>query len=283
MLKLIVLILPLFTTVISGLPTTELTFLDEDVTTTPTSTTTVLNTTKAVEKNLTKHDECDVSLLVLDATVSDVFFMFQPNHFGFNNSQDMFDNYCSKVPGWLKDGYSYRPCLPPFPRTILNIVMNNLRKAYKRFCLDAASMQLALKHLKCLDKDTKADFIDIGDKITSMLYHASNMSDLDKVIPGLCCGANHLLVECKEDLEKMCKSRAMDDTDEFMIDFVKSILSDALDLMCGKFSSPKECHTLAPDLYQGILESIAQRRRHETSMIIPLLGIIRKLDGTVNL
>jgi hypothetical protein len=249
-----------------------------------TSTIKVASTTAATSRAATlKNDKCSDSLLDLDKKISNILFFLQPEFVSWKDSNEMRSHYCSKVPGWMKEAQEYRPCLKAFPRTIFNIILTNVKKAFKRFCLNPESMRLAVSHVKCLDNETRPGFLDIGDKVTTLLYHVSNMTDIDQVIPGVCCGANHLLIYCKEDIEKMCKSRARDDTDEFFINLVKSLLSDALDLMCGKFSSPKDCRAGAPDVYDNLLVAIDNRRRHSVSLIVPLLEVIQKLDGQVNL
>ena len=274
-----------FFSAISAIPTTTLVSLEELETTTiiPNEVTTLQATTTTNRPILTNISTCDAALLTLDKNIADIFMIFQPDVVGYKDQEDFNSRYCAKVPTWIKEAMSYRPCLKSFPKTIFGLVIANVKKAYKTFCLNPAQMDVALKHLKCLDNSTKSEWIDIGDKITSMLYSVSDMSNINEVIPGLCCGANHLLIECKEDLKKLCASKAYSDSDEFFISFVRTLLADTLDVMCGKFGTPQKCRKEAPIVYDAVLEQISRRKKYSTTLIVPLLQVIQKLDGELNL
>ena len=268
--KLVILAFALVVALVSGNSTTRFKSVKE-LTSTPVS----IKTTTIP----TRNSKCLAIQEELDSRFNEIFFFLKPNHYGFNDSTDMTDNYCVKVPEWVKDIQDYRRCFRLFPRTLFNIVITNLKKVYKKFCLDSQSMKLALKHLECLDKETSPSFLDVGDKITSLLRHVANMSDPNQVIPGLCCGVNHWLLQCKDEWEKICKSKARPDTPEFYMDFVKSLFSDVLDIMCGKLSSATECQSID----EGVLQSLENRKREKFSVIWSILQIFQKLDGEVNL
>lgn len=278
MLKLVLLVLTFLATLVSGNPTT--TSNSSDVTT---PATTVTSGNALISRTAKMSEKCAASLIDLDHSFGEIIFILQPTHYEFKNINDLKNNYCSKIPGWMKQVQAYRSCLPPFPKTIFNVIFASLKKAYKPFCFDLPTMNLALDHLKCIDKETKPYMVDVVDKVTALLNHIGNLSDINQVIPGLCCGTNHFLVEVRDEFDRICKPKSRGDTGEFITNNVKTILSDALDIMCGKFSTTKKCRSIVPELFDGILQAMENRKKAETTVIVPVLNIIEKLDGEVHL
>ena len=217
--------------------------------------------------------------------MSDVLFFMKPGNNGFQDVDDLTNNYCNKVPGWLKEIYTFKSCLKPFPRTIFHIIIRNIRVGFKKFCGDQEKRVVTMSHLRCLNNSTKDTFVDLGNKITSVLYHISyNITDLNDVIPGACCAVNIVIPETKSDLERTCAGLSPPNTPEFFIDFVKAVMSDAIDIVCGKYNSPEICLATQPGITRDIMDSLKKRRSlYENTLIVPLLDIINKLDNNVNL
>jgi len=144
-----------------------------------------------------------------------------------------------------------------------------------------------MTHLQCLNNETKKHFVDIGNKITSVLYHVNDdvsSKDLNNVIPGVCCAVSVVLLDIKNDLKTICDGRSPSDTDQFVINFIKAILSDAIDIVCGKYNTIEVCKETQPNITAGIEESLTERKSsYENTLVVPLLDIINKLDSEVNL
>lgn len=159
--------------------------------------------------------------------------------------------------------------------------MKNIKELHRANC-GRESLNLSFTHVTCMDSTTKAEFLEIRDKITSLLVYIKDLPNIDDVIPAICCGTDKLLDDSRKDFVRICRGKARPDTPQFAVNLINSIISDATDIMCGKFSTLGVCVVERPVLAEGILHVLSNYSRHDFSVVVPLLEVIQRLDGKIN-
>ena len=175
----------------------------------------------------------------------------------------------------------YKPCLKPFPSQIVTVVLSNIKKFKKRFC--GPDKNVALHHLQCMKPDNKETWMKVGNLATSMATYVASFENLDEAIPGLCCGARHLVSKAGLMLEDVCSKVGLNGSGIWMSDVVNNLLTDALDIMCSGFPSVKVCSEKVPELMTKIGDAMNDDTQFNTTMIVPMVRLITKLDGDINL
>lgn len=133
-----------------------------------------------------------------------------------------------------------------------------------------------------MDSTTKAEFLVIRDKITSLLVYIKDLPNIDDVIPATCCGTRKLLDDTEKDLVRVCSGKGRPDTPKFAVNLINDLISDATDIMCGKFPTVGACVAERPVLAEGISHVLSNYSRHDFSFVVPLLEVIQRLDGKIN-
>ena len=90
------------------------------------------------------------------------------------------------------------------------------------------------------------------------------------------------MVAYEKELIRICKGKGLPDTPRFAMNMISSLLSDSLDLLCGKYPTVESCEQQHPLLMKGIDMAMLDHRRFNFTAVIPLLDIIQKLDGKIN-
>ena len=176
----------------------------------------------------------------------------------------------------------YRPCLKAFPAQIVNIAILNLKKLYKRFCL-SSDKNLAFHHLQCMKPENKEVWMKIGNMAISTVKFISTIDDLEEAIPSLCCGTRNTVFRAEIILEDVCSRLNLTGSGKWMANVVNSFLTDVLDIMCFSFSSVEECSKKVPVIMAKLNNATNVEVQFNTSLIVPLVKLVNRLDGQINL
>jgi hypothetical protein len=154
-------------------------------------------------------------------------------------------------------------------------------------CKDSATVKKSYRHSKCINPVTYSELAELRNKVNNVLGYAANVTDIDEVIPSICCGIYTLIGKVKSEMTKTCTRRrlGLPDTPDFIVNLIEVSLGDMMDLMCGKFKTIKDCETHASTSMKAVDEILNQEKQREAdhSPILPLIAIVQRLDGQVNL
>lgn len=235
------------------------------------------------EEAATGQLDCEAQLLSSDAAVNKILMLVDKNATGYKTIQQFDSEYCIPFNEWIKEARKYRPCLKAFPTQIYSIVMSNVKKTWKKFCLPGPNKNTGFRHLKCMRPSNKGDFIKVGNIIVSFMDYVSKVEDLDEAIPSLCCGSKSLLLKAEDQLEKTCSSVRQKGSGKWMANITYSLLQDALDMMCGSYDTLEVCNSKVPQLMTKIDASLDPEANFNYTMIVPLVRLVKRLDGQLNL
>ena len=201
--------------------------------------------------------------------------------------KELEDNHCNRIKGELVCVREYgRACLKLFPRTIFTIVRKNVEKVFKSFCTNHSGKEAAVKHLQCFKPENLAVLHSVVDKITHTLEFIQKNTTEDQIIPYMCCAFYTFYRETQIIVDNMCLNTTGPGTSEFIINIIKAIVTDALDLGCGQYGSFKKCQDNLPTSVQ-IFASIFQHDKYLNSTypvppyspVIPMIAISKRLDS----
>lgn len=201
--------------------------------------------------------------------------------------QELEENHCNRIKGELLCVREYgRVCLKLFPRTIFTIVRKNVEKVFKSFCTTPDGKATAVKNLQCFKPTNLAVLHAVMDKITHTLeYIEKNTTDI-QIIPYMCCAFYTFYRETQMIVDNMCLNTTGPGTSEFIINLIKAIVTDALDLGCGQYGSYKKCTDNLPDgiriftqIFQHDAFSNSTYAVPPYSPVIPMIAISKRLDS----
>lgn len=132
-----------------------------------------------------------------------------------------------------------------------------------------------------MDQDTKLGMAQTVVIVTSFANYASELEDVDHIIPAVCCGRGLVKQQCLELVDDLCRQKTGPDTSAYIVDIVYSAFSDIFDLMCGKFKDESSCQKHAPQLYSDLKVALNNVVKYNHTLSIPLMKIIQRLDGKV--
>lgn len=186
----------------------------------------------------------------------------------------------------LKITNDYKPCLRAFPRQLYSIVLSQARRKAKSVCATKESRTELIDSLKCITNDTFKDAAQIGHDITSFVNYLVSIPDINKVIPSLCCGYHIVEANAKAIVDHLCTDQGVGESgSKYLISLIKSTISDALDMMCGGYSTMEICESKVPILLEDI--KIAQNNTfgmiYNHSAVVPILKMINRIDTETNL
>lgn len=188
--------------------------------------------------------------------------------------------------GWVRSISGYRSCLKAFQNTVFGIVVSNMKRNYKRFCLDEAEKENIVKHSQCFIEENKVQLGGVGHKLTGLVEYVADRPNPDDMIPGLCCGFHLLSKSIFDHVEQVCNTttgaRGMS-TGTFTKMIVDANVAEALDIMCGNFGSLEICNAKSEALVQelkGVIDS--SNKVYDHTAFVALLRFIKKMDSAVN-
>lgn len=156
-----------------------------------------------------------------------------------------------------------------------------MKKIWKDTCGSDSKRIEAFSHIKCLNPQTKDQFLLMGKRMASMLYYVSKIQDINEAIPSMCCGAANTRVKFQQKLEDICSSTGTKGSGKYLVDMVWNMMSDALDMMCGSFSSIEDCNQKKPGMINKIeleTEKVMATGQLNSSVVIPFVRIIKRMN-----
>lgn len=231
-----------------------------------------------------KKVNCDEKLEVLNDAVNNMLMVINENVLEYPTVQDFDDEYCIPFSGWFRGFSGYKPCLKSFTRTLVSFIGVNIKKLHKQFCLSEENKVIAFNHLRCMVPKTKPVFNDIGRQVKNFVSYIVELPQVDDMIPAFCCGYLNVTTTMIPIMETTCVQQGKTGSGIFMGNIVKSTLSDAVDMICGKYSKVEDCRT--PKLSQ-MMDAMAQRLTETKnlplkSLISQVLVIFKRLDSDLN-
>lgn len=228
---------------------------------------------------------CVQELKNLNHTLIKALFLFDPEIIHYEDANDFKFRYCDFVPDYYKQVLQYKKCLTPFLRTIFTFMMRNVKEIYNQYCLVEEKRELAVRHLKCMDNETKPEIIDIKDIIYDVIMYVHRLEDLDEIIPATCCAIKEGMREAAVRITRICHEKGLPDTPQFALQLIQIVISDAFDMMCGKYPSVEACWELQPKLMKGIVDTINSNHTEAAydMFFLPVLEIIKRIDKDFNI
>jgi hypothetical protein len=106
-------------------------------------------------KNDYQRMSCTTLKVHMAEAVDKMLIILNPEFQSFNSSKNFVDNYCIPFTDWFAVTKEYKRCLKSFSKSLYALVMNNIKKKYKTFCLSSKDQAVAYAHTKCLNHKTK--------------------------------------------------------------------------------------------------------------------------------
>lgn len=227
-----------------------------------------------------KNDvNCEDLLMKGDHAFNKIMFLGDTNVTHFTSKQDLKERYCEPFLGWIKTISNYTKCLKAFSKSVLNIVLSNIKKIHKNSCFDDAKLSEAYSHAKCMDSENKekiASTVNIG---VAYVQFISELPNVDDIIPALCCGSVEYFKSIESIIDASCRSKTGPNTGKYILGLIRNVFSDAMDLMCGKFPTEQSCQSQIPELFKQVSDSMKQNKHYNHSLAIPLVEMVKRLDS----
>lgn len=180
----------------------------------------------------------------------------------------------------------YRPCLRAFPKQLFSMVLSNAKKNVKAVCGTTNNRNELINNMRCFTNETYPKFVQLGHDITSLVNYLSNITDIDNMIPGLCCGYQLIVLNARKTLERLCSQQGVGSSGpDYFLGLVQAAMSDAIDMMCGSYSNMETCEKKKPLLVQEIktFQNSTDSAVYNYTMVIPFLRVIDRIDRETNL
>lgn len=227
--------------------------------------------------------ECDAKLNSLNFTMNKIIILFDRNVTEIPSIDWFKTEYCGHFMERYKELFEYRKCLKSFVRTIYTIIMGNVKGMYKKFCLNDNEVQIAFDHLKCMDNETKPEVMEASDMLYKGVSYISTLQNVDEIFPATCCGLNRMLDIVRETLVRLCPGKSRPDTPEYTLSFIKAIMSDMFDMLCGKYPTTESCNEQHPAMMSDLNRELTNVSTVYDSFMLPLRDVLLKLDENVNI
>lgn len=229
--------------------------------------------------------DCVQELKNLNYTLIKALFLFDPEIIHYEDSNDFQVRYCDLFPDYYRQVLQYKKCLTPFLRTLFAFIMRNIKGIYNEYCLVEEKRELAVRHLKCMDSETKPEILDIKNILYDVIMYVHRLKDLDEIIPAACCAVKEGIRETEVRIKRICHGKGLPDTPQFALQLIQIVISDAFDMMCGKYPSVEVCWELQPKLMKGIVGTINSNHTEVgyDVFFLPVLEILKRLDKDFNI
>lgn len=158
------------------------------------------------------------------------------------------------------------------------MITTNIRNFYKRICKSEEGSIEYLKNLECIKETDVLLLHQFFNKVTNYFDLLARTATPYDVIPKACCAWGLLFAEVQNIYGGLCD--AIPGATQFHIDIVQQAIGDALDLVCGRFSSIDNCRkdaTIGMDRLE-IMEIKAMNH----SFLVPLIDIVKLLDSDID-
>ena len=124
----------------------------------------------------------------------------------------------------------------------------------------------------------------INDKLVGLCDYVANQSEDLKAIPSTCCGGRLLLVEVQRMGNEECKQfTGRQDTGDFLMGVLETMLDSFLDLVCAKHSSVDKCYELDREMTAKLADMQLKQNVTDHRIVRSLLGVLQRLDTEMNI
>ena len=166
------------------------------------------------------------------------------------------------------------------------MVMSNAKKNVKAVCTRPEQREELVKNINCFTNETLPDLLQITHDVTSLVEYLVNVTDIDRIIPSLCCGYQILVREIKPKVDELCTAQGVGESGtEYFLGLLKAAISDALDMMCGNYDTIDACNKKVPDVVEefDMAMNSTRNKSYPYTAIVPFLKIIDRIDNANNL
>lgn len=198
--------------------------------------------------------------------------------------EELEKDHCTRIKSDVSCVYEYRSCLKLFPRTIFNMIIKNVKSnVIKNLCDTKEGKSEFIKHMSCFDPTNIQLLHQIINNLTVIIDHVAVKSSDELIIPSLCCGYFKIQEDGLSLLNNLCMNKTGPGTAKFAMSLMRSVVSDSVDLGCGRYSSKKACDELLPDVMKTFGEITAPPTDGPLIMrpytaIVPMLQVADRLD-----
>jgi len=209
----------------------------------------------------------DKMLMVLDEGIASV-----PTKEAFN------DRFCIPFNSYAKCVLEYRPCLRPFQRSVLSLVVYNSKLTYKKLCKTELNVNETWSHLECFTPDGQPVIDNIKNKMLGIIDYSVNSTSVENLLVRGCCGVNALIESVVTQLDNYCLPRTGKASGQFVASLVTNIFHDILSMMCHNLPDVKTCQAKMPEEAQQIQQLLEHPNPSDSDLVLYLLKIIKKID-----
>lgn len=202
---------------------------------------------------------------------------------GFPTKRHLIHDYCRPFTSWFAPVKEYRSCLKGFQKTLFLMVMNKIRKTHKMYCEKEDKTNEMIRHLKCANVRTTPKIRQVMDKVVAYFEAGAKMEDPHDMIPGLCCGALHLIPKARMALKDICFPITRNSsTPEFFVNMTFDLFSDIFAVLCGlKYTTIEECQSLQPKITTQMRDIIDEGHPSGTPLLEHFLTILSRMDESL--
>ena len=226
--------------------------------------------------------DCGVKLLRVGQCL-DKMLLIMDDAVTMIESQDMFvQNFCLPFNGWAKCVLDYRPCLRPFQRSILSLIIYNTRLTSKKLCKTEYSLNETWSHLQCLTPDGQPVVDSIKNKVLSVIDYAINGTDAGSFLSRGCCAINTLMDDVVQQLDDYCLPRTGKASGKFVSSLISTTFNDILSMMCGSLPDVKTCQEKLPQETRELQYILSNPHPTEPDVVLYILKMMAKLDQVTN-
>lgn len=186
----------------------------------------------------------------------------------------------------MKKIAEYKPCLKAFPRQLFGMVMFNSKKNLRSVCTTVEQRNELVKNLKCFTPETLSQLLQVTHDLTSLVEYLANMTNIDRIIPGMCCGYQVIIPDIKEKLDNLCSQNGIGESgSNYFLGIIKSALADAMDMLCGAYENLDQCNKKVPDIVAefNLVRNTTVNMKYNHTAIVPFLRVVDRIDTETNL
>ena len=105
-----------------------------------------------------------------------------------------------------------RSCLKPFPKQLVGIMLQAIRKVNKEICSSKEEKETVIKHLSCVKDSNRLEQVHVLMDHFIMFTHSvqRNVTDQTKKIPFICCQYMNLLNDLESKISNWCDRDSID-------------------------------------------------------------------------
>lgn len=174
--------------------------------------------------------------------------------------------------------------MKPFPRQILTMIGSSLKRGGKRFCSSRERQAVVQRHTQCFTNASLPGVRLAMNKAVVAIEYVVNQMPEKQLVPALCCAYLEMVKQGTSDIERVCTPVSGRGTGKFLIDGVVTATGDALELMCGQYTSMGVCERKVPDITAKVRNAITTNQPiYPHTPIISLLNFVKKYDADIHI